>query len=320
LKAAYRKTYGSPSVLEIKDLPNPKPKDNELLISVKATTVNRTDCGILTGKPFIIRFFTGLFSPKKNITGTDFAGVVESVGTSVNNFKPGDRVWGFHDKGLRSHASMTVLKEEKHILKIPEHFSFEDAAASAEGAHYAYNFINKVIITSGQKVLVNGATGAIGSAAVQILRSLNVEVTAVCKSEHFSIVKGIGADSLIDYQLEDFTTLDEKFDFVFDAVGKSSFLKCKKILKPKGIYISSELGPYSQNIYLPLITSITGGKKVIFPVPTNIPKSLSFIQSLIEGGNFKPLVDKIYPVEKIEEAFEYVLTGEKIGNVILQFK
>ena len=265
-------------------------------------------------------FFTGLFGPSIKITGTDFAGVVESVGTSVKSFKPGDRVWGFHDGGLKTHASMITIKEEKYILKIADHFSFEEAAASSEGAHYAYNFINKVVLTSGQKVLVNGATGAIGSAAVQILKSLNVEVTAVCKSQHFEKIKSIGADHLIDYETEDFTTSNEKYDFVFDAVGKSTFPKCKRILKPKGIYISSELGPNAQNLYLPFITSLLGGKKVIFPLPTDIPKSLNFIQNLIKEGKFKPLIDQTYTIEEIRHAFEYVMTGVKIGNVIIKFQ
>lgn len=320
MKAAIRSKYGPPDVLSIEDVETPMPKDNEILIRVRAATVNRTDCGILWGKPFVIRFFTGLFKPTLPSTGTDFAGEIVAVGKNMTAFKVGDKVWGFNDNGLASHAQYLTLPEDEAILKIPEHITYEQAAASAEGAHYAYNFINKVNLDARKKVLVNGATGAIGSAAVQILKHMGVYVVAVCDTKNIELVKSMGPDKVVDYTKEDFTRLEEKFDFVFDAVGKSTFGKCKPLLQPGGIYISSELGPHAENLYLPLITKIRGGKKVIFPIPVNIKKSLLFMQDLLEKGKFKPLIDRKFSLENIREAYQYVDSGQKTGNVIVTFE
>ncbi len=168
--------------------------------------------------------------------------------------------------------------------------------------------------------MVNGATGAIGSAAVQILKYMGVHVVAVCDTKNMSRIAALGVDRVIDYTKEDFTTLDEKFDFIFDAVGKSSFGKCKPLLQRNGIYISSELGPNAENLYLPILTKIKGGKRVIFPIPVSPKKSLLFMQGLLEKEKFKPLIDKKYPLEKIREAYYYVDSGQKIGNVILSFE
>ncbi len=323
MKAIVRSEYGSPDILKIKDVDKPTPNDNEVLIRVYATTVNRTDCGILWGKPFIIRFFTGLFKPKSPITGTDFAGKIESVGKNVMSFKIGDKVWGFNDEGLGSHAQYMKISKDKALTTIPDNITYEQAAASAEGAHYAYNCIKKVKIRSGQKVLVNGATGAIGSAAVQLLKYFEANVTAVCNTKNIELVKSLGADKVIDYTNEDFTKDDEKYNFVFDAVGKSSFAKCKPLLQSGGIYISTELGPYWQNTYLPLITAMgnlpgrQAGKKVKFPIPKDCKGSILFISNLIEKEKFKPVIDRKYPLEKIDEAYKYVASGQKTGNVVI---
>lgn len=318
MKAAYHTQYGSPEVLTIRETAKPVPKAHQILVKVLATTVNRTDCGIIRAKPFIIRIFTGLIHPALPTTGTDFAGVVEAIGKNVSRFRPGDRVWGLDDMGLSSHAEYLVISENKAVLTIPEGISFEQAAAGSEGAHYALNFINKIKLAPGQKVLVNGATGAIGSAAVQLLKYYEIHVSAVCRGEHFKQVKSLGADQLIDYTREDFTRRAEQYDYIFDAVGKSSFFRCKRLLNSKGAYISSELGPWSQNLYMPLITKIAGGKKVIFPFPQNIKNSLEFVKELMEQGRFKPLIDREFPLEKIREAFTYVASGQKTGNVILK--
>ncbi len=317
MKAAFRSKYGAPEVLSIKEIDKPVAGENELLIRVLAATVNRTDCGILWAKPFIMRFFTGLLNPRLSTTGTDFAGIVEEVGKGVSKFKAGDKVWGFDDIGLSSHAEYLVIFADKPIQMIPPGFSYDQAAASAEAAHYAYNFVNKVTLKPGQRVLVNGATGGIGSAAVQFLKYYDIYVTAVCSSENIATVKSLGADRVIDYTKEDFTRDTEKYDFVLDAVGKSTFFKCKKILKKDGIYISSELGPYSQNLFLPLITAIGKRKRVIFPIPVNIKGSLEFILGLMEQGRFTPLIDRVYPLEEIRAAYDYVASGQKIGNVII---
>jgi len=317
MRAAVRTKYGPPEVLSIQDIEKPKPKFNEILVKVHATTINRTDCGILWGKPAIIKLFTGIPKPKFTVPGTDFAGTVEETGKDANRFKVGDRVWGFDDNGLGSNAEFMVLAEDKNVIKIPDHITFEQAAASIEGAHYAYNFIKKVRINPGQKVLVNGATGAIGSAAVQILKTYEVTITATCSTKNIELIKSLGIDKVIDFTQEDFTKDNEKYDFVFDSVGKSRFGKCKPIMKKGGVYISSELGPNGENIYYALTTPIFGNKKVVFPFPTDIKGSLNFITELLEQKKFLPVIDRSYPLEKIAEAYEYVASGQKTGNVVL---
>ena len=207
------------------------------------------------------------------------------------------------------------------MVTIPKNITYEQAAASTEGAHYAINFINKVNLQSGQKALVNGATGAIGSAAVQLLKYYGARVTATCNTKNKELVKSLGAERVIDYTQEDFTKDDERYDFVFDTVGKSSFFKCKSLLQPGGIYISSDLGYMAQNLFLPLITPIIkpmlGNKKTIFPLPTDIRASLLLIKTLMEQGKFNAVIDREYPLEEIVEAYRYVGEGQKTGNVVI---
>ncbi len=320
MKAIVYTKYGPPDVLQLKEVEKPIPKDNEVLVKVYATTVNRTDCATIRAIPFFARLLTGIFKPKKQTPGTEFAGRIEEIGKDVKSLKVGDKVFGFDDTGLGSHAQYMTILEDK-ALTIPENVTYEQAAASTEGAHYAYNFIKKVNIESGQKVLVNGATGAIGSAAVQLLKYLDVGVTAVCNTKNIELVKSLGADKVIDYTKEDFTKDEEKYNFVFDAVGKSSFAKCKPLLQSGGIYISSDLGYMAQNIFLPLITPIIkpmiGNKKAIAPIPTDIRRSILLIKKLIEEGKFKAVIDRKYPLEQIVEAYRYVETGHKTGNVVI---
>ena len=320
MKAIIRNEYGKPEVLQWREIEKPIPKEKELLIRVHATTVNRTDCGILTGKPFLIRFFTGLLKPSSPTPGTDFAGKIVAIGKEVKDFKIGDRVWGLNDEGLTSHAEFMTIKEDQAIALIPDGISYSEAVACAEGAHYAYNFISKIDLKEGDKVLVNGATGAIGSAAIQILKSRNIYVTAVGNTGNIDLVKSFGVDKFYNYEKEDFTEIDEeRYNFVFDAVGKSTFGKCKKLLLPNGIYISSELGPNAENVYLPIITKFKGGKKVIFPIPSNCKRSILFINDLIKQGKFKAVIDRHYQPEDIQDAYEYVMSGQKTGNVIINF-
>ena len=321
MKAVVYTKYGPPEVLQLKEVAKPIPKDNEVLIRVYATTVNRTDCATIRAIPFFARLFTGMFKPKKQIPGTEFAGEIEEIGKSVKSFKVGDRVFGFDDQGSESHAQYMTISEDKALTTIPRNITYEQAAASTEGAHYAYNFIKKVNIKSGQKVLVNGATGAIGSAAVQLLKYFDVNVTAVCNTKNIELVKSLGANKVIDYTKEDFTKDEEKYNFVFDAVGKSSFAKCKPLLQSGGIYISSDLGYMAQNVFLPLITPtikpMIGNKKTVFPIPTDIRRSILLIKELIEQGKFKAVIDRKYPLEQIVEAYRYVETGQKTGNVVI---
>jgi len=321
MKAIVYQKYGSPDVLELKEVEKPTPKDDEVLIKIHATTVNRTDCAILRAKPFFARFFTGIFKPNKPIPGTEFAGKIEEIGKNVSSFKVGDKVFGFDDSGSGSHAQYMTILEDKALTTIPSNITYEQAAASTEGAHYAYNFIKKVNLKSGQKFLVNGATGAIGSAAVQLLKYFGAYVTAVCNTKNIELVKSLGADKVIDYTKEDFTKDNQKYNFIFDAVGKSSFAKCKPLLQPGGVYISSDLGYMAQNVFLPLITPIIkpmiGNKKTVFPIPTDIKGSILLIKKLIEQGKFKAVIDRRYPLEQIVEAYRYVEKGQKTGNVVI---
>ncbi|HEY0711899.1 MAG TPA: NAD(P)-dependent alcohol dehydrogenase [Polyangia bacterium] len=320
MRSVFRSRYGGPEVLEVMELPRPSAGSGEVLVRVHAATVNRTDCGGLWGAPFVYRLFAGLRAPRHVATGSDFAGQIAEVGAGVTEFRVGDRVFGFDDNGAGTHAEYLRFSTRKAIIGIPVGLSFAEAAACAEGAHYARNFLRKVPLAAGQKALVNGATGAIGSAAVQLLKSHGVHVTATCATPHLALVRSLGADHVIDYLVEDFTRTDARYDFVFDAVGKSSFGACKPILGPRGIYISSELGPHAENLYLPLLTSFRR-QKVRFPLPIDIKASLLLIRSLVEQGKFRPVIDPVinrsYGLDQIREAFTYVASGQKIGNVVL---
>jgi len=317
MKAAVYKQYGAPSVLTIQDLEKPVPGRSEILVEVYATTVNRTDCAMLRAKPFIMRFITGMFRPKKIVLGTEFCGRIDATGEDVTAYKVGDKVFGFDDGGVSSYAHYLLLAADKPIAVIPENLTSDQVTGSIEGAHYAYNAVNKVNVQPDQDVLVNGATGAIGSAAVQILKHYKANVVAVCGTKNLELVKSLGADRVIDYQKEDFTNDGQKYDFVFDAVGKSTFAQCKPLLKDGGVYISSELGPMAQNIFYSLITPLLGRHKVKFPIPVDTQASIEFIKQLLSQGTYKPVIDRKYPLEQIVDAFTYVETGEKIGNVVI---
>ena len=318
MKAAIRRNYCAPNQLKIESVDKPGPKENEVLIRVYATTVNRTDCANLIAKPFFMRFVLGLFKPRKIIVGTDFAGEVLSIGKNIKSINIGDRVFGFNDTGSESQAEYLTTVDE-NIFTIPKNIDFKQAAASIEGAHYAYSFIHKVNIKSGHRILINGATGGIGSALLQFVRQYDVKITATCSTKNIELIKKLGADEIVDYTKEDFTDKDGNYDFVFDTVGKSTFGKCKALLNKKGVSISSELGPYSQNVFYPLFNSISN-KKVIFPIPYNKRETIPFIISHLEKGSFKPVIDREDQLKDISKAYEYVIKGEKIGNVIINVK
>ena len=319
MKAAVYTRYGSPEVVRTTEVDKPEPSESEVLVKVEATTVNRTDCGYRAAKPLILRFFTGLRRPRpeRRVLGTEFAGEVEAVGSGVTSFKVGDRVFGYIEGPFGAHAEYLTTREDASVATMPANSTFEEAAASTEGSHYALANIRAARISSGQTVLVNGGTGAIGSAAVQLLKSLGAHVTVVCSTEHVALVERLGADRVIDYRAADFTTDDETYDVVFDAAGKSSFSRCERLLKKKGIYLSTELGPFPQNPILALITPLFGGKKVLFPIPKHDQEMVKYIKGLVESGAFKPVIDRRYPLDEIAEAYRYVETGQKIGNVVI---
>jgi NADPH:quinone reductase-like Zn-dependent oxidoreductase len=317
--AAVHTIYGPPEVIKILDVKKPTPKNNELLVKVYATTVNRTDCGFRSAKYFISRFWSGLLRPKFNVLGCEFSGVVEEIGNDVTEFKKGDRVFGYNDETFGGHAEYLVIQEDKGVTLIPEKFSFIEAAPLSEGAHYALNIIKAAKIKPGNHILVYGATGAIGSAAVQLLKNLGTHLTAVCNTKNVNLVKQIGADLVIDYQTQDFTQTNQKFNFIFDAVGKSSYGECKHLLVEKGIYISTEFGKNAENIFLALITPLFGGKKVLFPIPSNnVKDDIIFLKDLAEKGIYKPVIDKCYSLGEIVEAYKYVETEQKTGNVVIK--
>jgi NADPH:quinone reductase-like Zn-dependent oxidoreductase len=318
MKAAVHTRYGPPEVVRITEVEKPTVGDHDVLVKVHVATVNRTDCGFRAAKPFIVRFFSGLIKPKATVLGSEFAGEVETIGEDVTSFELGDKVFGYSENRFGAHAEYLSMAEDGPLTTMPANVTYEEVAPSTDGSHYALSCIAKAKIQSGQHVLVNGATGAIGSAAVQILKSLGAVVTAVCDTDNVELVRGLGADRVIDRSVEDFTKDEQTYDVVFDAVGKSSFGRCKRLLKPGGFYLSTDLGPFAQNPILALITPLFGGKKAMMPIPPKYDQErVRHFKELIESGAFKPVIDRRYPLDQIVEAYRYVETGQKIGNVLI---
>ncbi len=317
MKAIVNTIYGPPEILQLKEVPKPSPQADEVLVKIHATTVNRTDCGFRKPEYFIVRLISGLFKPKKKILGSEFAGEIEAIGKHVSSFKVGDAVFGLSTYNFGTHAEYICIKENKSIVHKPTNMSFAEAAAVCDGLFLAYSNIQKIDFSNKPDILINGSTGSIGTAAVQLARHFGATITAVCNTKNAALIQSLGADHIIDYLKEDFTKAKKKYDVIFDAVGKSSFFKCKPLLKPKGIYFSTELGYLSQNIFLALFTPLLGGKKVLFPIPKDNKKDIQFFKELIETGKYKAVIDKTFPLEKIVEATKYVETGEKTGNVVV---
>ena len=315
MKAAIRRTYGLPEIIAIEEVQRPVPNDRQVLIKVHATTVNRTDCANLTANPFFMRIVLGLGKPSKKILGTDFAGEIIQKGKYANHFDIGQRVFGFVDTGAQSHAEYTVVDEEQ-VFAIPNNIDYKMAAASLEGAHYAYTFVTKAHVQPDHRVFINGATCAIGSALLQFVTAIGAKVTATSNPENIKLITKLGADKVYDYNTNDMMKDSINYDFFFDAVGKSTYKKAGFLLKKRGVYISSELGAYGQNVFLSLMSSLLN-KKVIFPVPLSTKQSVPHIQKVLEDGTFKPVVDRIYNLADIKQAFQYVIKGHKTGNVVL---
>ncbi len=317
MRAVVYDRYGPPDVLRLEEVERPVPKDDEILIRIHASTVNRTDTGLRSAEYFISRFFTGLIRPRRKIPGTEFAGEVEGVGASVTEFRVGDHVFGVSAKTAGAHAEYLALPEDAPVAHKPSSMSFEEAATVPDGVILALSFLKPADLQKRRKVLIYGASGSIGTAGVQLAKHFGADVTAVCDTKNVDLVASLGADRAIDYTKEDFTKSGGRYDFIFDAVGKLSFKRCKDSLNPGGIYGSTDLGPHAQNPFLALWTSRIGDKKVLFPIPRYRKKDVLFLKELIEVGKYRAVIDRRYRMDDVIEAHRYVETGQKTGNVVL---
>ncbi len=325
MKAIVHTKYGPPDELQLKEVEKPVPKDNEVLIKILATTVTTTDCNVrnFTFVPKSFKFFSqvmfGFKKPRIKILGIDLAGEIEAVGKNVKLFKVGDQVFGSPGTKFGGHAEYCCVPENGALAIKPADLSWEEAAAISLAGNTALFFIRDMAkILPGQTILIHGASGAIGTYAIQLAKYYGAEVTGVCSAVNAELVKSLGADKVIDYTKEDFTKSDERYDFVFDVVGKTTFSQCKGILKPKGIYLENMMG--IKDFLKVLWTSITGGKKIKGGVSAERAENLNFFIGLIESGKLKAVIDKVYPLERTAEAFQYVEQGHKKGNVIISIK
>ena len=318
MKAIIYKKYGSPDVLVPAELEKPAPEANEVLIRVFATTVTSADCMMRRGDTFLSRILLGFFKPKEKfqILGTEFSGKIEAVGNKVSKFKPGDEIFAFRGFGTGCYAQYKCMSETGSIATKPDNISYEEAASVVDGATTALFFLKeKAGIEKGQKVLINGASGSIGTFAVQLAKYFGAEVTGVCSTKNIELVKSLGADKVVDYSKEDFTETGDIYDLVFDTVSKSSFAHCKKVLKSNGKYIATVMT--LKLIVQSLLTKPGNKKKVIFAMSLNKTDALNFIRTLIEEGKLETIIDRQYPLEELPAAHEYVERGHKTGNVVI---
>jgi NADPH:quinone reductase-like Zn-dependent oxidoreductase len=312
MRAAVHDTYGPPDVLRIEEVEDPVPRDDELLVRVRATTVNRTDCHRRTATPFIWRLVAGLRRPRQRVLGTEFAGVVEEVGSAVEEFTVRDEVFGLTAVG--AHAELLCIRASKLVAHKPANLTFEQAAAVLDGALNALTSLRRARVGPGTHVLVYGASGSIGTAAVQLAKHMGARVTAVCNTKNVELIRSLGADEVLDYTRgDDFTKNREAYDVVLDAVGKHSFTRSRRAIKPGGMYLATDglhnfvLGPISR----------LGRKRVALPVPRLRRDDVLLLKRLLESGEYRPVVDRTYPLEDVVEAARYVETEQKTGNVVL---
>jgi NADPH:quinone reductase-like Zn-dependent oxidoreductase len=318
MKAAVITRYGSPDVVMIREVPKPVPAAGSVLVRVHTTTVNRTDCGEL--RPGVIgRLFYGLRRPRRAIFGMDFAGVVEAAGAEVKSLKPGDRVFGMcPPRSNGAQAEYVCVPETGPIAIMPASARFDEAVV-CEGAFYANSGLSRFHVGRGHKILIYGASGAIGSAAVQLAKARGAEVTAVVSARQLDLLRSLGADRVIDYTAGDFTRIGERFDFVLEAVGKTSFFRYRRLLTPKGTFMATDVGPWGQ--YLPLLiwSLIAKNNRVLVPLPLRGSGHafVAFLRALMEGGQYRAVIDRTYSLDAIADAYRYVETGQKVGIVAI---
>ena len=322
MKAAVYCRYGPPEVVQIKDVEKPLPADNQVLVRIQATTVSAADWRMRRAVPFIVRFMTGLWAPKKiRILGMEFAGTVESVGRTVTRFREGDPVFGSTGFKFGTHAEFVCLPEDGLLAIKPVNMTFEEAAAVLFGGVSALHFLKKANIQEGQKVLIYGASGSVGVFAVQLAKHFGARVTAVCSTANLSLAKSLGADEVVDYTREDFSTARRAYDIVFDTVGKSGFTRSLKSLKRGGFYVrvggSGRLSSILGGILQEKWASVMGNAKVIGGVGSGTPGDVSFLKGLIEAGKLRTVIDRRYSLDEIAEAHRYVEAGHKKGHVVV---
>jgi NADPH:quinone reductase-like Zn-dependent oxidoreductase len=314
MRAVVHDRYGPPDVLRLAEVERPVPNEDEVLVKIHATTVNRSDCGWRSAKPFFARFFTGLLRPKRKILGMELAGEVEAVGAAVTEFEVGDEVFGVR---TGAHAEFVCVRESGALAHKPAGMTFEEAAAVCDGAIIALACLRKADLRKGRSILIYGASGSIGTAAVQLAKDFDADVTAVCNTKNVELVRSLGADEVVDCLQEDFTENGKTYDVVFDAVGKHSFRRCRRSLKPGGIYIETDLGFMWHVPPLALLTRLIGGRRVTLPIPKYTKENVLFVKELIEAETYRAVIDRRYPLEDVVEATKYVETGQKTGNVVL---
>ena len=317
MKAVVQDRYGPPEVLRVEDVERPVPKDDEVLIRIRATTVTQTDTHARAAHPFFWRFFGGLRRPKWRTLGVELAGEVEAVGAAVSQFHVGDHVFG-SPPGFGAHAEFICLRESAALAQMPTGMSFEEAAAVCDGATQALVTLRTADVQEGQRIVIYGASGSLGTAAVQLAKHIGARVTAVCNTKNVELVRSLGADEVVDYLEEDFTKNGQTYDAIIDAVGKYSFLRGRRSLKRGGVYVPTDLGPFMlETIVMLLATRWVGDKRVKMAIARRNKDDVLFLKELIEAGKFRAVIDRRYPLEQVVEAHKYVETWQKTGNVVL---